>query len=59
MEEKDANFLWDVVQDIVQKDIGKVCRMYEKNETKGTIALFLKSLQKCCLLLGPRMGKII
>lgn len=32
MEEKDANIWWDVVDDIVQKDVGKVCRMYEKNE---------------------------
>ncbi len=32
MEEKDVVLWWDVVQDIVQKDIGKVCRMYEKNE---------------------------
>jgi hypothetical protein len=32
MEEKDAHIWWDVVQDIVQKDIGKVCRMYERNE---------------------------
>ncbi len=32
MEEKDVDLWWDVVQDIVQKDIGKVCRMYEKNE---------------------------
>jgi hypothetical protein len=32
MEEKDAYLWWDVVQNIVQKDIGKVCRKYEKNE---------------------------
>ncbi len=32
MEEKDAYFWWDVVQDIIQKDIGKVYRMYERNE---------------------------
>jgi hypothetical protein len=32
MEEKDANLWWDVVHDIIQKDIGKVCRKYEKNE---------------------------
>ncbi len=31
MEEKDAYLWWDVVQDIVQKDIGKVFKMYEKN----------------------------
>jgi hypothetical protein len=32
MEEKDANIWWDVMHDILQKDIRKVCRMYEKNE---------------------------
>jgi len=32
MEEKDVDLWWDVVQDIVQKDIGKVCRKYERNE---------------------------
>jgi len=32
MEEKDENVWWDAVQDIVQKDIRKVCRKYEKNE---------------------------
>jgi predicted nucleotide-binding protein (sugar kinase/HSP70/actin superfamily) len=32
MEEKDANLWWDVIQDIVQKDMGKVCRKYERNE---------------------------
>jgi len=33
MEEKDANLWWDiVVKDIVQKDIGKVYRKYERNE---------------------------
>jgi hypothetical protein len=32
MEEKNANLWWDAVQDIVQKDIGKVCRKYERNE---------------------------
>jgi hypothetical protein len=32
MEEKNANLWWDAVQDIVQKDIGKVCKKYEKNE---------------------------
>jgi hypothetical protein len=26
MEEKDVDLWWDVVQDIVQKDISKVCR---------------------------------
>jgi len=33
MEEKDAD-LWGggAMQDIVQKDIGKVCRRYERNE---------------------------
>ncbi len=30
MEEKDGNIWWDAMQDIVQKDIGKVCKMYEK-----------------------------
>jgi hypothetical protein len=32
MEEKDANLWWGAVQDIVQKDIGKIYRKYEKNE---------------------------
>ncbi len=32
MEEKDAYLWWDVMHDIVQKDIRKVYRMYEKNE---------------------------
>jgi hypothetical protein len=32
MEEKDANFWWDGVQDVVEKDIRKVCRRYERNE---------------------------
>ncbi len=32
MEEKYADMWWDVVQDIVQKDIGKVCKRYERNE---------------------------
>jgi hypothetical protein len=32
MEEKDAYLGWDVIQDIVQKDIMKVCKKYEKNE---------------------------
>jgi hypothetical protein len=29
MEEKDVDLWWDVVQDIFQKDISKVCRKYE------------------------------
>ncbi len=32
MEKKDAYLWWDVVQDTVQKDVGKVCKMYERNE---------------------------
>jgi hypothetical protein len=32
MEEKNANLWWDAIQDIVLKNIGKVCRRYEKNE---------------------------
>jgi hypothetical protein len=32
MEEKDANLWWDAFHDIVQKDIGKVWRKYERNE---------------------------
>jgi hypothetical protein len=32
MEENDANLWWDVVQDINQKYIGKVCRRHERNE---------------------------
>ncbi len=33
MEEKDFDLQWVVVQDLVQKDIGKVCEKYERNET--------------------------
>ncbi len=32
MEEKYGDLWWDVVQDVVQKDIGKVCRRYERNK---------------------------
>jgi hypothetical protein len=32
VEEKDVDVWWDVVQDIVQKDIGKVYKKYERNE---------------------------
>jgi hypothetical protein len=32
MEEKHANLWWDAIEDIVQKDIGKVCKKYERNE---------------------------
>jgi hypothetical protein len=32
MEEKDENLWWDAIKDIVQKDIGKVCRKYVRNE---------------------------
>jgi hypothetical protein len=32
MEEKDANLWWDAVHNIVYKDIGKVCRLYGRNE---------------------------
>jgi hypothetical protein len=32
MEEKYVDLWWDVVQDIIQKDIGKVWRKYERNE---------------------------
>ncbi len=32
VKEKDAKLWWDVVQDIVKKDIGKVCKKYERNE---------------------------
>jgi hypothetical protein len=32
MEEKDVNLLWEAIQDIVHKDIGKACRKYERNE---------------------------
>ncbi len=32
MEEKDVDLWWDAVQDIVQKDIGKVYRKYERSE---------------------------
>jgi hypothetical protein len=32
MEEKDEDLWWDVIHDIIQKTIGKVCKRYEKNE---------------------------
>jgi hypothetical protein len=32
MEKKDVDLWCDVVQDIVHKDIRKVCKMYERNE---------------------------
>jgi hypothetical protein len=32
MEEKDVDLWWDAMQDIVQKDIGKVYKRYERNE---------------------------
>jgi len=32
VEEKDVDLRWDGVQDIIQKDIRKVCRLYERNE---------------------------
>ncbi len=31
MEEKDVDLWWDAIQDIVQKDIRKVCKKYERN----------------------------
>jgi hypothetical protein len=32
MEEKDLDLWWDVIQDIIQKDLEKVYRNYERNE---------------------------
>jgi hypothetical protein len=32
MEEKYVDLWWDAGEDIIQKDIGKVCRKYERNE---------------------------
>jgi hypothetical protein len=32
MEEKDAYLWWDAIHDIIQKNIGKICKRYEKNE---------------------------
>jgi hypothetical protein len=32
MEEKDVDLWRDAIQDIIKKDIGKICRKYEKNE---------------------------
>jgi hypothetical protein len=32
METKDENLWWDAIQNIVQKDIGKVYKKYERNE---------------------------
>jgi hypothetical protein len=46
MEEKDANLWWDVIQDIVQKDIGKVCKKYERNERLYKHKIF--RMEKVC-----------
>jgi ABC-type phosphate transport system auxiliary subunit len=35
MEEKDADLWWDAMQNIVEKDIGKVCKMYEINDQEA------------------------
>jgi hypothetical protein len=32
MDKKDVDLWWDAIKDIVQKDLGKVCRKYERNE---------------------------
>ncbi len=32
IDEKDANLWWDAVHEIIQKDIGQVCKKYERNE---------------------------
>jgi hypothetical protein len=32
MEEINGDMWWDAVQDVIGKDIGKVCRRYERNE---------------------------
>jgi len=32
MEEKYVDLWWDAIQNIAQKDIGKICRKYERNE---------------------------
>jgi hypothetical protein len=32
MEDKYVDLWWDVIQDIIQKDIGKVWKKYERNE---------------------------
>jgi hypothetical protein len=40
MEKIDAKIWWDVVYDIIQKDIGKICRRYEKNESCTSIRYF-------------------
>jgi hypothetical protein len=41
MEEKCVDLWWDVVQDIVQKDIKKVYRRYERNERLYMHRIFL------------------
>jgi hypothetical protein len=32
IKKKDVDLWWDAMQDIVQKDIRKACKMYERNE---------------------------
>jgi hypothetical protein len=32
LEEKDVDLWWDVIFDVVQENIGKVYRKYERNE---------------------------
>ncbi len=32
IEEKDVDLWWDAIQDIVHKDIGKICKKYERNK---------------------------
>jgi hypothetical protein len=64
MEEKDAHLWWDVVQDIVHKDIGKVCIKYEKNERLHRHMIFhmekampLFECEPSVLFLKPKMKK--
>jgi hypothetical protein len=59
MEEKDANLWWDVVQDIVHKDIRRVCRKYERNERLYKHMIFqmekvMPSFEYAPLVLSPK-----
>ncbi len=60
MEEKYADLWWDVVQDIVQKDIGKVSRKYERKERLYKHMIFqmekvMPSFEYEPLVLSPKL----
>ncbi len=60
MDKKEVDLWWDVVQNIVQKDIGKVCRKYERNERlykhkKFQMEKFMPSFEYEPLVLYPEL----